>query len=590
MVRNAPRRLGSLRRGPRTRRSVLLRLLLLLSCTCAILPGIILSQGWAVTSPGLPGSQRGSPNSFVPASPGSLNVSASSNVTSGPIPLAVQFSGSASGGTPPYDWSWNFGDGNSSSGQTVDHTFTVRGVFAVSLNVSDSQGNWSQAEVTIYATSSQHTPIGVQLWASPTSGPVPLTVNLTAQGTGCMGLCQVTFFMENANGSTNVGPDPGPSVGNGTNVSAVTTITSVGTWVISAVVQDQLGDNGSANVSIYTNAGPGGLVISASASPSAGSAPLLVTLIGNVTRGVGPYSASWSFGDGGNGTGMIIQHEYRDAGTYRATLRVVDSLNRSAAQSVAIVVSSASPGAGPLNINFSATPNLGPAPLNVTLNVSADGGSAPYALTVCARPTVCPVDESNWSGQAQLVTTDYPSPGNYTATATIQDQAGGQNVTTLLVSVLPPSVPDVSGSISARSGTSPLTISFTAIVSGGVPPFSIQWTFGDGSFGSSPDRETISHTYEGTGIYDPVLSVTELGGRVVKESMPTVTVAGGPGLTHQLLPSEPLAGGGVSVALAVAATVSGVVAGYAGNWLRYRRRLRVEGEVIVRSLEGSLRG
>ena len=59
--------------------------------------------------------------------------------TFGGIPLDVQFF-DASGGAVT-SWSWNFGDGNTSNEQNPQHTYTVPGVYDVSLTVSGPSGN-----------------------------------------------------------------------------------------------------------------------------------------------------------------------------------------------------------------------------------------------------------------------------------------------------------------------------------------------------------------------------------------------------------------------------------------------------------------
>src|SRR5439155_17196364 len=43
----------------------------------------------------------------------------------------VSSSGSASGGTSPYSYSWNFGDGSTGTGSSVTHTYSSAGSFAV---------------------------------------------------------------------------------------------------------------------------------------------------------------------------------------------------------------------------------------------------------------------------------------------------------------------------------------------------------------------------------------------------------------------------------------------------------------------------
>ncbi len=57
-------------------------------------------------------------------------------------PLAVQFNGSAS--TSPngaiVSYAWDFGDGSTDTGASVDHTFIDKGNYSVTLTVSDSSG------------------------------------------------------------------------------------------------------------------------------------------------------------------------------------------------------------------------------------------------------------------------------------------------------------------------------------------------------------------------------------------------------------------------------------------------------------------
>jgi hypothetical protein len=60
---------------------------------------------------------------------------------SNPAPLlAVTFAANATGGTQPYSYSWNFGDGSTGSGQTVSHSYLLPGTYTVTLTVSDANG------------------------------------------------------------------------------------------------------------------------------------------------------------------------------------------------------------------------------------------------------------------------------------------------------------------------------------------------------------------------------------------------------------------------------------------------------------------
>jgi S-layer protein (TIGR01567 family) len=81
---------------------------------------------------------------------GSKLVAMANGPYSGTIGIQITFAGSASGGTPPYAYSWNFGDGASSSQQNPTHAYGV-GTYTANLTVTDSAGTTAQdsAQVTV---------------------------------------------------------------------------------------------------------------------------------------------------------------------------------------------------------------------------------------------------------------------------------------------------------------------------------------------------------------------------------------------------------------------------------------------------------
>ena len=86
---------------------------------------------------------------------GFLNISirlqalAAASTSSGASPLTVSFVGQAQGGTPPYAFSWTFGDGATSTAQYPRHTYNSSGVFNVALTVTDSRQNRSSTSLAI---------------------------------------------------------------------------------------------------------------------------------------------------------------------------------------------------------------------------------------------------------------------------------------------------------------------------------------------------------------------------------------------------------------------------------------------------------
>jgi PKD repeat protein len=63
------------------------------------------------------------------------------NVRSGAAPLSVQFTDLSYVKTAPATYSWNFGDGTTSTDQSPLHQYTTAGAYNVSLTVTDASGN-----------------------------------------------------------------------------------------------------------------------------------------------------------------------------------------------------------------------------------------------------------------------------------------------------------------------------------------------------------------------------------------------------------------------------------------------------------------
>lgn len=75
------------------------------------------------------------------------------NPTSGIIPLNVQFDASQSSDDKSIiSYDWDFGDGSSSTGISVNHLFENAGVYIVTLTVTDNEGATDAEEITINVT------------------------------------------------------------------------------------------------------------------------------------------------------------------------------------------------------------------------------------------------------------------------------------------------------------------------------------------------------------------------------------------------------------------------------------------------------
>src|SRR5207249_124970 len=108
----------------------------------------------------------------------------SGSPTSGFVPLQVQFTDqSLTGGAAITSWSWNFGDGGTSTTQNPAHTYLIPGTYNVSLTATNSVGPGSTTKTNYI--NAQIVPVGptAQFTGTPQSGNAPLTVQFTDQST-----------------------------------------------------------------------------------------------------------------------------------------------------------------------------------------------------------------------------------------------------------------------------------------------------------------------------------------------------------------------------------------------------------------------
>ncbi|GAA3522182.1 hypothetical protein GCM10022393_40900 [Aquimarina addita] len=106
-----------------------------------------------------------------------INTSASSGI----VPLAVQFdaSGSFDINDTPLSFTWNFGDGTSASGVSVNHIFEVIGVYEVVLTASNGESIGTDT-VSITVENTPEVSVTAIMSADITSGIAPVTINFDA--------------------------------------------------------------------------------------------------------------------------------------------------------------------------------------------------------------------------------------------------------------------------------------------------------------------------------------------------------------------------------------------------------------------------
>ena len=113
----------------------------------------------------------------------------------------------------------------------------------------------------------------------------------------------------------------------------------------------------------------------------------------------------------------------------------------------------------------------------------------------------------------------YSTAGSYTVTLTVTNAVGSDTKTRVeYISVLAPPPPVADFSASPTSGTTPLTVTFTDLSSGG--PTSRAWDFGDGGTSS---LQNPTHTYTSAGTYTVALTVANTSGSDTKTRVGYIT-------------------------------------------------------------------
>ncbi|MFE3846255.1 PKD domain-containing protein [Thermoplasmatota archaeon] len=141
------------------------------------------------------------------------------------------------------------------------------------------------------------------------------------------------------------------------------------------------------------------------------------------------------------------------------------------------------------------SPLSGVAPLTVSFNGDASGGCKPYTWGWNF--------DGDGTSSSQNPTHVFNTPGTYVCTLTATDDCSSQDTDSVTVTVNSALSCDAGG---PYNGDTCSGVSFSGSASGGVPPYTYSWTFGDSSSGSG---QNPSHQYTSDGSYTATLTVTD---------------------------------------------------------------------------------
>ncbi len=369
----------------------------------------------------------------------------------------------------PTSWSWNFGDGGTSTTQNPQYTYAsvaAPTTYIVMLVVSNAYGT-STATGTIFVTG---LPPIAGFRASPTSGDGPLTVFFTDKSENSPG-----------NWSWNFGDGASTTIENPQHTYA-----SVGaptTYTVILIETNAYGSSTATTTISVTEPAPNA---GFSANVTSGDGPLTVIFTDTSVNLAGVSTTwSWTFGDGSTSTLENPTHTYASVTTpttYTVKLVVTTPFGTSTfRKSNLISVTEPAPNAG-----FSANITSGNGPLTVIFtDTSANlaGVSTTWSWTFGDGST----------STLENPTHTYASvtaPTSYTVKLIVTTPFGSSTFTkSKLIFVTEPS-PSIGFYGTPTVGNIPLAVHFTD--TSGNNPYEWNWSFGDG--GTSTTQNPI-YTY-----------------------------------------------------------------------------------------------
>ncbi len=387
-------------------------------------------------------------------------------------PFSVNFVDTSA--NTPTNWTWNFGDGNSTTGvQYPTYTYGAVGMattYTVQLIASNIYGA-STATYTNYITVLPPISPVAGFFGTPTSGVGPLSVN---------------FVDTSANFPTGWAWD----FGDGNSTTGVeyptytyASVSQATTYTVTLVVDNSYGTSTAVLANYITVFPPAPPNAGFFATPTTGVGPLEVNFVD--TSSNSPSSWAWSFGDGGTDTTEFPVYVYSAVTVptyYSVQLVVTNNYGMSTATytNYITVLPPEPPSAG-----FFGSPTVGVGPFSVNFVDTSSNNPSSWA----------------WSfGDGGTDTTEFPVylysavavPTYYTVQLVVTNNYGVSTATyTNYIEVLPPTPPIAGFFGSPTVGVGPFNVNF--VDTSANFPTGWAWDFGDGN--STTGVQYLTYTY-----------------------------------------------------------------------------------------------
>lgn len=279
--------------------------------------------------------------------------------------LAMSFTDLSTTNYPPITWSWDFGDGTTSTLQNPSHTYSAPGLYNVTLTVTNSVSGTDYSNSVTMNLDIPSPPAVTADFAFTTAG---LTATFTDSSTTTASGATINHWTwDFGDGNTSSTQNP------------VHTYSAPGTYTVTLTAGDSSANTGNVSEPVQV----------ATASFSYVLNGLEVSYTDTSTTLHPPISAwLWAFGDGQTSNTQDPSHAYAQAGTYTVSLTITDAsgANSPVTQVVTVAASTPTPTPTP-SPTPTPTPTPTPAPtptaptyvLKGFVSISALEATAPNA-------------------------------------------------------------------------------------------------------------------------------------------------------------------------------------------------------------------